>query len=106
MTLCEVALGSPYEVLTGKAMKKPPNGYHSVFALGKYTPNEKYRMDFTNVAGNFALMNDDLYDKNSLKFEAGSLGERRNLEGKERVEGSELNYNEYIVYDIAQVYIL
>ncbi|XP_048337120.1 poly [ADP-ribose] polymerase 1 isoform X1 [Ziziphus jujuba] len=80
MLLSEVALGDVYEVKKAKYMDKPPEGKHSTKGLGKKMPNEsecvKWRNDVVVPCGKPVPSN---------------------------VRASELMYNEYIVYDTAQV---
>ncbi|QCD97725.1 poly [Vigna unguiculata] len=80
MLLSEVALGNIYELKKAKYMDKPPQGKHSTKGLGKKMPQEseyaKWRGDVTVPCGKPVPSN---------------------------VKASELMYNEYIVYDTAQV---
>ncbi|KAK7284099.1 hypothetical protein RJT34_18838 [Clitoria ternatea] len=80
MLLSEVALGNVYELKKAKYMDKPPEGKHSTKGLGKKTPLEseyvKWRGDVTVPCGKPVSSN---------------------------VKTSELMYNEYIVYNTAQV---
>ncbi|KAL2321029.1 hypothetical protein Fmac_029998 [Flemingia macrophylla] len=80
MLLSEVALGNVYELKKAKYMDKPPEGKHSTKGLGKKMPHEsdyvKWRGDVTVPCGKPVPSN---------------------------VKSSELMYNEYIVYNTAQV---
>ncbi|ESR57112.1 hypothetical protein CICLE_v10018683mg [Citrus x clementina] len=80
MLLSEVGLGEVYELKKAKYMDKPPDGKHSTKGLGKTVPQEsdfvKWRDDVTVPCGKPAPSN---------------------------VRASELMYNEYIVYNTAQV---
>ncbi|XP_061354004.1 poly [ADP-ribose] polymerase 1 isoform X2 [Gastrolobium bilobum] len=80
MLLSEVALGNVYELKKAKYMDKPPQGKHSTKGLGKKVPHEseyvKWRGDVTVPCGKPVPSN---------------------------VKTSELMYNEYIVYDTAQI---
>ncbi|XP_020212076.1 poly [ADP-ribose] polymerase 1 [Cajanus cajan] len=80
MLLSEVALGNVYELKKAKYMDKPPEGKHSTKGLGKKMPLEseyaKWRGDVTVPCGKPVPSN---------------------------VKSSELMYNEYIVYNTAQV---
>ncbi|TKY62377.1 Poly of ADP-ribose polymerase 1 [Spatholobus suberectus] len=80
MLLSEVALGNVYELKKAKYMDKPPQGKHSTKGLGKKMPHEseyvKWRGDVTVPCGKPVSSN---------------------------VKTSELMYNEYIVYNTAQV---
>ncbi|KAK7396422.1 hypothetical protein VNO78_17421 [Psophocarpus tetragonolobus] len=80
MLLSEVALGNVYELKKAKYMDKPPEGKHSTKGLGKKMPQEseyvKWRGDVTVPCGKPVPSN---------------------------VKSSELMYNEYIVYNTAQV---
>ncbi|KAI4349414.1 hypothetical protein L6164_010006 [Bauhinia variegata] len=80
MLLSEVALGNMCELKKAKYMDKPPEGKHSTKGLGKKVPQEsdyvKWRGDVTVPCG---------------KPVSSS------------VKTSELMYNEYIVYNTAQV---
>ncbi|CAJ1901832.1 unnamed protein product [Sphenostylis stenocarpa] len=80
MILSEVALGNIYELKKAKYMDKPPEGKHSTKGLGKKMPQEseyaKWRGDVTVPCGKPVPSN---------------------------VKASELMYNEYIVYNTAQV---
>ncbi|XP_010522166.1 PREDICTED: poly [ADP-ribose] polymerase 1 [Tarenaya hassleriana] len=80
MLLSEVALGEVYELTKAKYMDKPPRGKHSTKGLGKKVPHEqdfvKWRDDVTVPCGKPVAS---------------------------KVKASELMYNEYIVYNTAQV---
>lgn len=80
MLLSEVGLGEVYELKKAKYMDKPPDGKHSTKGLGKTVPQEsdfvKWRDDVTVPCGKPVPSN---------------------------VRASELMYNEYIVYNTAQV---
>lgn len=80
MLLSEVTLGEVYELKKAKYMDKPPDGKHSTKGLGKNVPQEsdfvKWRDDVTVPCGKPVPSN---------------------------IKASELMYNEYIVYNTAQV---
>ncbi|KAK7839127.1 poly [adp-ribose] polymerase 1 [Quercus suber] len=80
MLLSEVALGEIYELKKAKYMDKPPEGKHSTKGLGKNIPLEseyvKWRDDIVVPCGKPV---------------------------PSKVKASELMYNEYIVYNTAQV---
>ncbi|TQD73446.1 hypothetical protein C1H46_041032 [Malus baccata] len=80
MLLSEVALGEVYELKKAAYMDKPPKGKHSTKGLGKKIPQEleyvKWKDDVIVPCGKPVPSN---------------------------VKASELMYNEYIVYDTAQV---
>lgn len=87
LILCEVALGNMYQVFKAKGFKKPPKYYHSVFGVGRMQPDPKKKIQCSdNVTASLGnvINNEDL--------------EKNNLE-------SDLIYNEYVVYDTAQVYM-
>ncbi|KAM1570682.1 hypothetical protein ACFX10_035653 [Malus domestica] len=80
MLLSEVALGEVYELKKAAYMDKPPKGKHSTKGLGKKIPQEseyvKWKDDVIVPCGKPVPSN---------------------------IKASELMYNEYIVYDTAQV---
>uniref|UniRef100_A0A2P2KV49 Poly [ADP-ribose] polymerase n=1 Tax=Rhizophora mucronata TaxID=61149 RepID=A0A2P2KV49_RHIMU len=80
MILSEVALGEVYELKKATYMEKPPEGKHSTKGLGKKVPQKsefvKWRNEVIVPCGKPVQSN---------------------------VRASELMYNEYIVYDTAQV---
>ncbi|KAM6592239.1 hypothetical protein CsatA_014844 [Cannabis sativa] len=80
MLLSEVALGEVYELKKAKYMDKPPQGKHSTKGLGKKVPQQseyvKWKDDVVVPCGKPVPSN---------------------------VKASELMYNEYIVYNTAQV---
>ncbi|GMH02358.1 hypothetical protein Nepgr_004197 [Nepenthes gracilis] len=80
MLLSEVALGEVYELKKAKYMDKPPKGKHSTKGLGKTVPQES----------EFEKWKDEVVVPCGKPVDA-------------RVKTSELMYNEYIVYDTAQV---
>jgi hypothetical protein len=81
LLLAEVALGNMYELKKAKYMDKPPKGYHSTFGVGKSCPDPN---EFTK------LDNDVLVPFGPCQAAAG-------------VKKSDLLYNEFIVYDVAQL---
>ncbi|GAB4830505.1 Poly [ADP-ribose] polymerase 1 [Ancistrocladus abbreviatus] len=80
MLLSEVALGEIYELKKAKYMDKPPKGKHSTKGLGKKVPQES---EFTKWRDEVVVPCGKPVDS--------------------KVKMSELMYNEYIVYDTAQV---
>lgn len=80
MLLSEVALGEVYELKAAKYMDKPPKGKHSTKGLGKTVPE---RSEFVNW-------------RDEVMVPCGKPV-------PSNVKNSELLYNEYIVYDAAQV---
>ncbi|KAL9650365.1 hypothetical protein ABK040_016432 [Willaertia magna] len=84
LLLCEVALGNMYERLQADYIEKLPKGYHSCFGHGKTEPDDSMAK---------------FVDDGKLKVPLG-------LPSKSNVpRHASLLYNEYIVYDIAQVRI-
>ena len=80
--LCEVALGSPYQCKKSEYVTKLPDGHHSTWGLGASTPDLKETV----------VLNDGLIVP---------LG---NLVPSDR-SGLTLRYDEFIVYDVAQIKI-
>ncbi|KAL8548020.1 hypothetical protein ACS0TY_007353 [Phlomoides rotata] len=80
MILSEVALGEVYELTKAKYMDKPPRGKHSTKGLGKKKPLES----------EYAKWKDEVIVPCGKPVDS-------------KVKASELMYNEYIVYDTAQV---
>lgn len=80
MLLSEVALGEVYELKKSQYMDKPPRGKHSTKGLGKKVPLES----------EFVKWRDDVVVPCGKPVES-------------KAKASELMYNEYIVYDTAQV---
>lgn len=80
MLLSEVALGNVYELKKAKYMDKPPEGKHSTKGLGKKMPQES---EYVKWRGNVTVPCGKPVPSN--------------------VKSSELMYNEYIVYNTAQV---
>lgn len=80
LLLSEVALGEVYELKKAEYMERPPRGKHSTKGLGKKVPTAsehvKWKEDVVVPCGKPVASN---------------------------VKASELMYNEYIVYDTAQV---
>ncbi|CAN0886299.1 Poly [ADP-ribose] polymerase 1 [Linum grandiflorum] len=80
MLLSEVALGEVYELKKSKYMDKPPQGKHSTKGLGKKVPKES---EFEKWQNEVTVPCGKPVDSN--------------------IKASELMYNEYIVYNTAQV---
>ncbi|XP_073139928.1 poly [ADP-ribose] polymerase 1 [Henckelia pumila] len=80
MLLSEVALGDVYELTKSQYMDKPPKGKHSTKGLGKNVP----------------LQSEYLEWRNNVVVPCGKPT-------ASNVRASELMYNEYIVYNTAQV---
>ncbi|CAK7346439.1 unnamed protein product [Dovyalis caffra] len=80
MLLSEVALGEVYELKKSTYMEKPPEGKHSTKGLGKKVPQES----------EFAKWRNDVIVPCGKPVDS-------------KVKASELMYNEYIVYNTAQV---
>jgi len=84
--LADVALGNMLELTDAKNVKKLPKGKHSVKGIGRTAPNEE----------TFITCDDGLVIPSGVPTEA-DLSRFDNY--------TSLMYNEYIVYDIAQVHI-
>ncbi|KAL8170322.1 hypothetical protein V2J09_022126 [Rumex salicifolius] len=80
MLLSEVALGEVYELKQAKFMEKPPRGKHSTKGLGKKIPQPS----------EYAQWRDGVVVPCGKPVDS-------------KVKASELMYNEYIVYNTAQV---
>ncbi|KAF5196272.1 Poly [ADP-ribose] polymerase [Thalictrum thalictroides] len=80
MLLSEVALGEVYELKKASYMEKPPKGKHSTKGLGKTIPQQSEYVKW----------------KDEVVVPCGKPVQSN-------VRASELMYNEYIVYDTAQV---
>ncbi|CAA0832165.1 Poly [Striga hermonthica] len=80
MLLSEVALGEVYELTKAQYMDKPPRGKHSTKGLGKKVPLES----------DYVTWKDDVVVPCGKPVAS-------------KVKASELMYNEYIVYNTAQV---
>ncbi len=80
MLLSEVALGKPYERFGADYIEKLPDGYHSCWGKGKSTPDPK---ESTTL-------------KDGTIVPLGKL-----IDAK--LQQSSLLYDEFIVYDVAQV---
>ncbi|XP_021281109.1 poly [ADP-ribose] polymerase 1 [Herrania umbratica] len=80
MLLSEVALGEVYELTKAKYIEKLPKGKHSTKGLGKKVPQES----------DFVKWKDDIIVPCGKPVSS-------------KVKASELMYNEYIVYNTAQV---
>ena len=81
LLLCEVALGKTHLMLKAKSFKKPPGFCHSVMGIGKHFPTE-----MTEIEKNVFMA--------SGRIEPNPQGAQ-----------SDLQYNEFVVYDIGQVKI-
>jgi predicted DNA-binding WGR domain protein len=91
MLLCEVSLGKVYEITNPREnVENTPEGYDSVKAVGKYEPNEQYTIQLPNGSklplGNVieSKLNDSNLQKNIRSYD---------------------KFNQYVVYDDAQVCI-
>ncbi|XP_070576368.1 poly [ADP-ribose] polymerase 1-like [Ptychodera flava] len=80
MLLCEVALGNMYELTNAKSLSKPPAGKHSTKGIGSTAPEQSASMT--------------LDDGVVVPLGKGTTS------GTTRTS---LLYNEYIVYDVAQI---
>ena len=80
MLLCETALGRMNELTHAQYMEKPPKGYLSTKGLGTSEPD---------AAGKQLIDDGVVVPMGKLKQQGG--------------RGSSLLYNEYIVYDVAQI---
>ncbi|XP_044760388.1 poly [ADP-ribose] polymerase [Coccinella septempunctata] len=80
LLLCEVALGNMYELTKAKYIEKLPSGKHSTKGLGKTAPDPKGSKKLGDVEV--------------------PLGKPAKMSG---LDDGHLLYNEYIVYDVAQV---
>ena len=105
LLLCEVALGTPMELTGAKHIKKLPAGKHSTKGLGQTEPDE----DGERVVPSCL----DIVDLDVPEAEraGGGPAPRRPVVAPcggptpSGVRRTSLLYNEYIVYDIAQVKI-
>ena len=81
LLLCEVALGKMHTMFRAKSYKRPPNYCHSVMGVGKNAPSETREL------------------RNNVSVAIGGI--QPNPQGAQ----SDLQYNEYVVYDVGQVLI-
>lgn len=81
LLLGEVAIGNTYDIKQAEYMLKPPNGFHSTQGVGKFIPNPKYEE----------------------KVEGARIGMGPLVETGPK--DSSLMYNEFIVYDVGQIYV-
>ena len=79
MLLCDVALGNMYEATKAEYIEKLPTGFHSCKGLGKTAPDPAVVKDL---------------DGATVPLGAGV---------KDSKLKTDLLYNEFIVYDVAQV---
>jgi len=80
MLLCEVALGNMYELKHAKAIEKLPKGKHSCKGIGRTSPDP----------------NSDYVLPDGVTVPIGKSSDQN-------IGASSLLYNEFIVYDVAQV---
>merc|ERR1712025_1406589 len=80
LLLCDVALGNMYEKTQAEYVEKLPTGFHSTKGVGKTGPDPAEKTDIEGA---------------EIPFGKGIK--------QEGVEKTDLLYNEYIVYDVAQV---
>lgn len=80
--LCEVVLGTPYQKKTSEYVNKLPDGYHSTWGVGQWTPD----IEETTILDDGLIV---------------PLGKLKQSNRK----GLSLMYDEYIVYDVSQVKI-
>jgi hypothetical protein len=85
LMLCDVALGNMYERYHADYIDKLPKGMHSTKGVGKTEPDPK-----------------EFADLNGAKVPCGKGVKPERFESDKSLR-SDLLYNEYIVYDIAQV---
>lgn len=71
-----------FKVYKAKNFKKPPKYFHSVHGVGKLVPNHEKRR----------------YISNDVCIEPGEVVNNGDL--KKNEINSELNYNEFVVYDV------
>lgn len=78
LLLSEVAIGNTYDVKQAEYMTKPPRGFHSTQGVGKLCSSAEEKVEGCSVA-------------------TGPM--------VEQCQDSQLMYNEFIVYDVGQVYV-
>ena len=80
-------IGQTFKVYKAKTFKKPPKYFHSVHGVGKLVPDPEKK----NIVEKDLLI--DLGEvKSNIDLESNNIS-------------TELNYNEYVVYDVGQVNI-
>jgi poly [ADP-ribose] polymerase len=79
LMICEVALGRSHSMLRARGFKRPPQNFHSVMGVGKNAPAVEEEVE------------------NGLKIFRGSI------EPNPMAAESDLQFNEYVVYDVGQV---
>jgi len=80
--LCEVTLGNTYQRKHSEFITKLPDGYHSTWGVGQWTPDVK----------------------ETVVLDDGLIIPLGKLTSSDRT-GLSLNYDEFIVYDVSQVHI-
>lgn len=86
MLLCDVAVGTSYNIPRSKIFKRPPKGFHSVKGVGKFASKTSIVVDGAEFCVSEPVKNDE--EISELK-----IGE------------SAFNYNEYAIYDVSQIKI-
>lgn len=81
LLLCEAALGNTHNMLKARSFKKPPGHCHSVTGIGKNAPNE------------------------IVEFDEGVTIAVSGIQANPQGAQSDLQYNEYVFYDVGQVKI-
>ena len=101
MFLAEAALGEMHRAYQPEQFPGAPAFSHSVYGVGKYKPCKTGLKDMNNKDNNYEL-SESQKATDCVLFNTGRLKQNQDL--KEDPENSKvLNYNEFVVYDNAQV---
>ena len=102
--LAEAALGEMHRAHQPEQFPGAPSFSHSVYGVGKYKPCKEGIKDINNVDNNYELTENSKPTERIL-FNTGRLKQNPDLkEDPQQYENSKgLNYNEFVVYDNAQV---
>ena len=103
--LVEAALGEMHRAYQPEAFRGAPQNSHSVYGVGQKKPSIEGLKDLNNEEGDFSLNEATIQTPQPLFFNTGKLATNPELaDGPKHDEGmNDLKFNEFVVYDNAQV---
>ena len=100
--LVEVALGDMHWAFQPEPLLQMPPMAHSVYGVGLQKPDAKGLIDLRSSLSNFAVDENATNTKSQLFFNTGKMRANPDMPAEE-AQTSEQRFNDFVVFDPAQV---
>ena len=94
-----------HKVYKPKGFARAPDFCHSVYGVGEQRPRLTGLKDFSQEDNGFTLGEEAIGSVSSVLFNTGKMADNPDLEENLEMGMNPLKFNEYVIYDEAQVRI-